>query len=158
MGGPTHTKGVLILSGYLNGRYAQKEPLSLTARLVFEQSYSGVDGDSASSTELYALLSALSDKPIKIKELAKKIGAKSPSFGKPDLLMEALGVIPGAVTPFAAVNIKAHGVTIILDEEMMGNELLNFHPLVNTATTSIAPRDLVKFLEHCHKPPEVILL
>jgi lon-related putative ATP-dependent protease len=65
MGGPTHTKGVLILSGFLNGMYAHEEPLSLTARLVFEQSYSGVDGDSASSTELYALLSALSEKPIK---------------------------------------------------------------------------------------------
>ena len=104
------------------------------------------------------LVVTLADKPIKIKELAKKIGAKSPSFGKPDLLMEALGVIPGAVTPFAAVNIKAHGVTVILDEEMMKNELLNFHPLVNTATTTITPGDLVKFLEHCHKPPEVILL
>ncbi len=104
------------------------------------------------------LVVTLSDKPIKIKELAKKIGAKSPSFGKPDLLMEALGVIPGAVTPFAAVNIKAHEVTVILDEEMMKNDLLNFHPLVNTATTSIAPRDLVKFLEHCHRPPEIILL
>jgi predicted ATP-dependent protease len=56
---------VLILSGYLNSKYAQKKPLSLAARLVFEQSYSGVDGDSASSTELYALLSALSGKPIK---------------------------------------------------------------------------------------------
>jgi lon-related putative ATP-dependent protease len=65
MSGPTHTKGVLILSGYLNDRYAQDKPLGLTARLVFEQSYSGVDGDSASSTELYALLSALSGKPIK---------------------------------------------------------------------------------------------
>jgi lon-related putative ATP-dependent protease len=65
MGGPTHTKGVLILSGYLNSKYAQKKPLSLAARLVFEQSYSGVDGDSASSTELYAMLSALSGKPIK---------------------------------------------------------------------------------------------
>jgi len=65
MGGPIHTKGVLILSGFLNDRYAQDKPLGLTARLVFEQSYSGVDGDSASSTELYALLSALSDKPIK---------------------------------------------------------------------------------------------
>jgi len=65
MGGPTHTKGVLILSGYLNDRYAQDKPLGLTARLVFEQSYSGVDGDSASSTELYALLSALSGKPIR---------------------------------------------------------------------------------------------
>ncbi len=65
MGGPIHTKGVMILSGFLNGRYARDKPLSLSARLVFEQSYSGVEGDSASSTELYALLSALSGKPIK---------------------------------------------------------------------------------------------
>ncbi|NYT07289.1 MAG: AAA family ATPase [Methanomicrobiales archaeon] len=64
MGGPIHTKGVLILAGYLNARYAQDKPLSLSARLVFEQSYEGVDGDSASSTELYAILSALSGLPI----------------------------------------------------------------------------------------------
>ncbi|OPY34184.1 MAG: Archaeal Lon protease [Methanomassiliicoccales archaeon PtaU1.Bin124] len=64
MSGPTHTKGVLILAGYLNRKYAQGRPLSLNARLVFEQSYSGVDGDSASSTELYGILSALSDLPI----------------------------------------------------------------------------------------------
>jgi lon-related putative ATP-dependent protease len=65
MGGPIHTKGVLILSGYLNQKYAQDKPLSLSARLVFEQSYGGVEGDSASSTELYAILSALSELPIK---------------------------------------------------------------------------------------------
>ncbi|MDD1658484.1 MAG: AAA family ATPase [Methanomicrobiales archaeon] len=65
MGGPTHTKGVLILSGYLASKYSQDKPLSLSARLVFEQSYSGVDGDSASSTELYAILSALSGLPIR---------------------------------------------------------------------------------------------
>lgn len=65
LGGPLHTKGVLILSGYLAEKYAQDKPLSLTARLVFEQSYSGVDGDSASSTELYAILSALSGLPIR---------------------------------------------------------------------------------------------
>ena len=65
MGGPIHTKGVLILSGYLNQKYAQDKPLSLSARLVFEQSYGGVEGDSASSTELYAILSALSGLPIK---------------------------------------------------------------------------------------------
>jgi lon-related putative ATP-dependent protease len=65
MGGPIHTKGVLILSGYLNEKYAKDMPLSLSARLVFEQSYGGVEGDSASSTELYALLSALSGLPIK---------------------------------------------------------------------------------------------
>ncbi len=64
MSGPSHTKGVLVLSGYLAGRFAQQFPLSLSASLCFEQLYSGVDGDSASSAELYALLSALADAPI----------------------------------------------------------------------------------------------
>ena len=65
MGGPIHTKGVLILSGYLNEKYAKDKPLSLSARVVFEQNYGGVEGDSASSTELYAILSNLSGLPIK---------------------------------------------------------------------------------------------
>ncbi len=65
LGGPIHTKGVMILSGYLAERYAHDKPLSLSASLVFEQSYSGVEGDSASSTELYAILSSLSGAPIK---------------------------------------------------------------------------------------------
>jgi lon-related putative ATP-dependent protease len=65
MGGPSHTKGVLILTSYLQTRYAAEKPLSLGASLVFEQSYSGVDGDSASSTELYALLSAIAQLPIR---------------------------------------------------------------------------------------------
>lgn len=64
MGGPIHSKGVLILAGYLGSKYAAEYPLSLAARLVFEQSYSGVEGDSASSAELYALLSSLSGVPI----------------------------------------------------------------------------------------------
>jgi lon-related putative ATP-dependent protease len=64
LSGPIHTKGVLILSGFLANRYAQDKPLSLSARLVFEQSYSGIEGDSASSTELYAILSALSGLPV----------------------------------------------------------------------------------------------
>jgi len=65
MGGPIHSKGVLILSGYLGARYAADHPLSLEASLVFEQSYGGVEGDSASSAELYALLSALAEVPIR---------------------------------------------------------------------------------------------
>jgi lon-related putative ATP-dependent protease len=65
MGGQTHTKGVMIISGYLENKYAHDKPLSLSCRLVFEQSYGGVDGDSASSTELYSILSALSELPIK---------------------------------------------------------------------------------------------
>jgi len=65
LGGPLHSKGVMILWGYLAGMFAQDHPLALSASLVFEQSYGGVEGDSASSTELYALLSALSDVPIR---------------------------------------------------------------------------------------------
>jgi len=65
MGGPIHSKGVMILSGFLAARFGIRQPLSLSASLVFEQSYSGVEGDSASSAELYALLSALSETPIR---------------------------------------------------------------------------------------------
>ncbi|HEV2423344.1 MAG TPA: ATP-binding protein [Terriglobia bacterium] len=65
LGGPIHSKGVLILSGFLGGRYASDQPLSLSASLVFEQSYGGVEGDSASSAELYALLSALAQTPVR---------------------------------------------------------------------------------------------
>ena len=63
--GSIYDKGVLILTGYLGEKYAQNNPLSLTASITFEQSYSGIDGDSASSTELYALLSSLAEVPIK---------------------------------------------------------------------------------------------
>jgi len=65
LGGPVHSKGVLILAGYLGGRYCRDQPLTLAATLVFEQSYSGVEGDSASSAELYALLSAIAEVPIR---------------------------------------------------------------------------------------------
>ena len=65
LGGPLHSKGVLILSSFLAARYATGEALSLSASLVFEQSYGGVDGDSASCAELYALLSALADAPLR---------------------------------------------------------------------------------------------
>jgi ATP-dependent Lon protease len=65
MSGRTHNKGVLILGGYLRGKYAQNKPFSLAASLAFEQSYSGVDGDSASSTEVYAILSSLSKLPLR---------------------------------------------------------------------------------------------
>jgi len=65
LSGRTHNKGVLILGGYLRGKYAQKKPFSLSASIAFEQSYSGVDGDSASSTEVYAILSSLSKLPLR---------------------------------------------------------------------------------------------
>jgi len=65
LGGPIHTKGVLILGGFLTDRYSKDKPMNLAARVVFEQSYGGIEGDSASSAELYAILSALSDAPLR---------------------------------------------------------------------------------------------
>jgi len=65
LSGPTHSKGVLILTGYLQGKYAQDKPLVMNASICFEQSYGGVDGDSASSTEIYAILSSLAEVPIR---------------------------------------------------------------------------------------------
>jgi lon-related putative ATP-dependent protease len=65
MSGPVHTKGVLTLAGYLGGKLAQEKPLSLTAQITFEQTYEGVEGDSASSTELYAILSSLAGVPLR---------------------------------------------------------------------------------------------
>jgi predicted ATP-dependent protease len=63
--GPSHSKGFLILQGYLNGKFAHRQPLSFAASLTFEQVYDEVDGDSASSTELYALISAITDVPLR---------------------------------------------------------------------------------------------
>ena len=65
LSGRTHNKGVLILGGYLRGKYAQNKPFSLSASIAFEQAYTGVDGDSASSTEVYAILSSLSKLPLR---------------------------------------------------------------------------------------------
>jgi Ala-tRNA(Pro) deacylase len=104
------------------------------------------------------LIVTLSDKPIRIKEVAQKIGAKNMSFAKPDLLAEVLGIIPGAVTPFAVINDQNHAVKVILDEEMMENQRLNFHPLVNTATTTISAKDLIKFMEYCKQNFETVRL
>jgi predicted ATP-dependent protease len=65
LSGRTHDKGVLILEGYFRGKYAQTKPLTMSASIAFEQSYGGVDGDSASSTEIYAILSSLSELPLR---------------------------------------------------------------------------------------------
>jgi Ala-tRNA(Pro) deacylase len=104
------------------------------------------------------LVVTLSDKSIRIKDVAKKIGAKNMSFGKPDLLNQVLGVIPGAVTPFAVINAGNHKIKVVLDQEMMDNDLLNFHPLENTATTTISSTDLIKFMECCKQDFEIIRL
>jgi Ala-tRNA(Pro) deacylase len=91
---------------------------------------------------------------VDLKRVHEKIGARGRvSFGSADLLEEVWGVLPGAVTPFGAINDKAGRVTVVLDEAMMRHARLNFHPLVNTRTTGLASADLVKFLRAAgHEP------
>jgi ATP-dependent Lon protease len=92
MSGPTHDKGVLILTGFLRARYAQHKPLDLSASIAFEQSYAGVDGDSASSTEVYALLSSLAGIPL-----------------RQDLAVTGSVNQRGEIQPIGGVNLKIEG-------------------------------------------------
>ena len=99
----------------------------------------------------------LEDRAIDMKEMRKLIGASgSLSFGSPELLEELLGVKPGSVTPFAIMNDTGQRLSIVLDEEMMGFDPLNYHPLTNTATTAIAPADLMRFIEACGHTPQIL--
>jgi predicted ATP-dependent protease len=120
MGGPIHTKGVLILSGYLNEKFAQDKPLSLSARLVFEQNYGGVEGDSASSTELYAILSALSRLPIK-----QSIAVTGSVNQKGDV--QAIGGVNEKIEGFFEI-CKARGLTnqqgVLIPESNVQNLML----------------------------------
>jgi Ala-tRNA(Pro) deacylase len=94
------------------------------------------------------------DATIELKSLHRLLGASGRfSFGSADLMRETLGVEPGSVTPFAVINDKACRVTVILDAAMMGHEVLNFHPLVNTGTTTVSREGLLKFLAATgHRP------
>ena len=93
------------------------------------------------------LVVASEDAVIELKSLHRRLGASGRfSFGSAELMRELLGVEPGSVTPFAAINDPAGRVTVVLDAAMMSHETLNFHPLVNTMTTSIGRHDLVRFL------------
>ncbi len=101
------------------------------------------------------LVVALEDAVIDLKRLHQRLGCGRLSFGPAELLREALGVAPGAVTPFAAINDTAQRVTVVLDAAMMDHAILNYHPLVNTMTTSIASGDLVRFLTATGHPPRI---
>jgi Ala-tRNA(Pro) deacylase len=102
------------------------------------------------------LVVALAATHINLKTLHKTLGSDRLSFGKPELLMEVLGVSPGSVTPFALINDKARRVTVILDADMMRHERLNYHPLENTATTNVAREDLLRFIRSCGHEPRIV--
>jgi Ala-tRNA(Pro) deacylase len=103
------------------------------------------------------LVVALEDAVIELKGLHRTLGASGRfSFGSAELLRAVLGVEPGAVTPFAAINDIDRRVTVVLDAAMMAHETLNYHPLDNTMTTSIACDDLLRFLDAAGHVPRIV--
>ena len=105
------------------------------------------------------LVTALEDAEIDLKHLHHEIGASGRlSFGRPELLAERLGVVPGAVTPFGVINDVPPTVTVILDAALAAHATINCHPLVNTATTTIASADLIAFIRATGHEPRILPL
>ncbi|MEN5081768.1 prolyl-tRNA synthetase associated domain-containing protein [Bosea sp. TWI1241] len=105
------------------------------------------------------LVSALESTAIDLKRLHEALGASGRlSFGSAELLMATLGVTPGSVTAFAVANDRAGAVTMVLDAALMDGAPLNFHPLVNTATLTIAREDMLRFLEAVGHAPRILAL
>jgi Ala-tRNA(Pro) deacylase len=103
------------------------------------------------------LLSAEENAAIDLKQLHRRLGASGRlSFGKAEAMRAALGVEPGAVTPFAAMNDAGNRVTVVIDRALLARDPLNFHPLVNTRTTRIAAADLLRFLQAVGHAPQII--
>jgi Ala-tRNA(Pro) deacylase len=105
---------------------------------------------------VYYLVVAEEDAAIDLKGLHRRLGARGRlSFGSPDALWDLLGVRPGSVTPFAAINDVSGKVVVVLDKDMLAHEILNYHPLVNTMTTSIPRAGLMRFLNACGHEPRI---
>jgi Ala-tRNA(Pro) deacylase len=102
------------------------------------------------------LVVCLEEADVDLKGLPARIGAARLSFGRPELLRDVLKVEPGSVTPFALINDRGCRANVILDQAMMRHELLNFHPLVNSATTTIRSADLLKFIRACGHHPKIV--
>jgi Ala-tRNA(Pro) deacylase len=104
------------------------------------------------------LVVAKTSTKVDLKSLGKRIGAGRFSFGKPELLLSALGVTPGAVTAFAIANDTAKKVELVFDSELMTHDSLNCHPLENTATTNIARDDILRFIRSTGHEPKITIL
>jgi Ala-tRNA(Pro) deacylase len=102
------------------------------------------------------LVVCLEDRPVDLRSLAGQLGAKRFSFASPERLMRHLGVIPGAVSPFAVINDRGRAVRVVLDRAVLAHDPVHLHPLDNTMTTAIAGTDLVRFLEAEAHPPELL--
>jgi len=104
------------------------------------------------------LVVALEHAAIDLKTLHHRLGAARFSFGPADLMRALIGVEPGAVTPFGVINDTGARVTVVLDAAMMAHATLDYHPLVNTMTTSIGRDDLVTFLRATGHEPRIVAL
>ncbi|WP_296745458.1 prolyl-tRNA synthetase associated domain-containing protein [Mesorhizobium sp.] len=105
----------------------------------------------------YFLVTVGEEAVVDLKQIHQLIGAASRvSFGKPEMLMELLGVIPGAVTVFGLINDAAGRVKVVLDQELMSHDVINGHPLTNEATTAIAAADLIRFVEATGHDPVIL--
>lgn len=103
------------------------------------------------------LVVAREDAVIDLKRLHGRIGASGRlSFGQAELLLEKLGVTPGSVTPFGLINDQPPTVRVILEQQLIAAETVSFHPLTNTATTSLASADLLAFIRATGHAPEII--
>ena len=102
------------------------------------------------------LVSALGETRVDLKALPAAIGSGRLSFGKPELLWELLGVTPGSVTLFALVNDAGRKVKVVLDRALFDHDLVNFHPLTNTATTQVPAEGMLRFLHHLGVEPQVV--
>lgn len=102
------------------------------------------------------LICALGDTQINVNKLHPVLGCKRLSFGKPDLLLQHLGVVPGSVTLFSVMNDKDQSVTLVLDKALLGYDIVNFHPLKNDATTAISKDDMIKFTEITGHTPIIL--
>jgi Ala-tRNA(Pro) deacylase len=106
----------------------------------------------------YWIVTAPHDASVDLKALPAVIGSKKVSFGKAEDMERLLGVSPGAVTPLAAINDGDGAVCVVLDERLAGDEVVNVHPLRNTATLGLSGTDLVLFLTDVGHPPQVVAL
>jgi Ala-tRNA(Pro) deacylase len=104
------------------------------------------------------LVVAKDDTQVDLKLVARRLGVGRLSFGKPERLMELLGVTPGSVTPFALINDSLARVAVVVDARLAAAAELNFHPLENTATTRLATEDLFRFIRACGHEPIVVAL
>jgi len=105
------------------------------------------------------LVVAKEDTKVDLKALAKRLGFGRFSFGKPELLMEVLGIEPGSVTAFALINgTSSQLAAVVVDEALLGFAEVNAHPLVNSATTRVATDDLIRFMKGCGHTPRILPL